>query len=80
MNEQKPAMTFVEHVVCDAILMALYIHGYERPTFMDEHIEHCRRTFGIRFKRWETKSEWGTGVPGSREPLMCRCHLEEKEE
>ena len=50
-------LTFMKRMLCDAIVMALYIHGAERPTFMDEHIEHCRRTFGLSFERWETNGE-----------------------
>ena len=35
----------------DAILMAMFIRGMERPTFMDKDIEHTERTFNL--KLWE---------------------------
>ena len=50
-------LTFMEHILCDAIIMALYINGAKRPTFMDEHIEHTRRTFGVSLDRWEPGEE-----------------------
>jgi hypothetical protein len=46
-------LTFMERMMCDAIIMASYINGYDRPVFMDDHIRHCQRTFGVNFERWD---------------------------
>ena len=51
-HNESMILTFMDHMLVDAIVMALYIHGSERPVYMDEHIEHCRQTFGITFDRW----------------------------
>ena len=67
-NMDPVMLTFMERMLCDAIVMALYIRGGERPLFMDEHIEHCQRTFGITFERWERNTD-------EMFARQCRCTL-----
>ena len=62
-------LTFMERMMCDAIVMAMYIHGMDRPVLMDDHIEHCQRTFGVEFDRWENNTD-------EMFARQCRCALE----
>ena len=44
---------FSDHMLRDAIVMAMYIRGMDRPVFLDADIEHCKSTFNVEFERWE---------------------------